>query len=94
MSAEIKNFVDEKTTKLILDALSVLDFDSVHLLAKKSGVPVHRMQSFVDGDEKITQIDKGNLIPHLVALADMEYENDEQDESNTRFAEFKKRMAM
>ena len=68
--SNIKNFVEEKTSKKIVDALCALDFNAIHKLAKDSGVPVHRLQNFVDGDEKITQIDKGKLIVYLVKSVD------------------------
>lgn len=78
--SNIKNFVDEKTSKKIIDTICALDFDTIHKLSKDSGVPVHRLQSFVDGDEIITQLDKGKLIIHLIKLVDIGEEQNPRDE--------------
>ena len=82
--ANIKNFVDEKTSRKIIDAICSLDFNTIHNLAKDSGVPVDRLQSFVDGDEKITLLDKGKLIIHLIKLADITEETNIDEESNDK----------
>lgn len=74
--SNIKNFVDEKTSKKIIDTICKLDFDTIHKLSKNSGVSVHRLQNFVDGDEMITRLDKGKLIVHLIQLVEM---NEEQN---------------
>ena len=80
--ATIKNFVDEKTSRKIIDAICALDYSSVLKLSDDSGVPVHRLQSFVDGDEKITQLDKGKLIIHLIKLVDIVDEEHHHEETN------------
>lgn len=96
--ANIKNFVDEKTSGKIIDALCALDFDSIHKLAKNSGIPVDRLQDFVDGDEKITQLDKGKLITHLIASAETAEEKHQHSETNkemelARLKDFQRRKA-
>ncbi|MBL1142472.1 MAG: hypothetical protein HND53_10605 [Proteobacteria bacterium] len=69
--ANVKNFVDEKTSRTIINALCALDYKDILVLSKKSGVTVTRLQDFVDGDEQITQLDKGKLIVHLISLSEI-----------------------
>jgi len=93
--SNIKNFVGEKTTRKIVDALCALDFNTIHKLAEDSGVPVHRLQDFVDETEKITQLDKGKLIVYLVKLVDMGEEEGQLEETGeqifTALKEFQQR---
>jgi len=93
--SNIKNFVGEKTTRKIVDALCALDFNTIHKLAEDSGVPVHRLQDFVDETEKITQLDKGKLIVYLVKLVDMGEEEGQLEETGeqifTTLKEFQQR---
>jgi uncharacterized protein YbbC (DUF1343 family) len=92
----VKNFVDEKTSRLIIQALCDLEFNDVLKLSEKSGVTVSRLQDFVDGDEQITQLDKGKLIIHLVNLAEMSNESkqlEKTEESYTSLKDFQNRKA-
>ena len=69
--SDVTNFVDEKTSRKIIAALCSLEFNAINKLAEDSGVPVNRLLDFVDETEKITQLDKGKLILHLLKLMDM-----------------------
>ena len=94
---KITNFVDEKTARKIIDALCRLDFKSITKLADDSGVPVNRLQNFIEGTEKITQLDKGKLIIHLINLADMAEDISTKEEppeiKYTSLKDFQKRKA-
>ena len=79
--AIIKNFIDEKNSRKIIDAICALDYNAVHKLSKDSGIPVYRLQGFVDGDEKITLFDKGRLITHLINLVNFTDEEDRHEEA-------------
>lgn len=84
MGNNIKNFVDEKTNRTIVDALMQLDFKSVNKLAEDSAIPVHRLQAFIEGSERITQVDKGSLILHLVDI-DMTTQEKSKDPASEQF---------
>ena len=93
--SDIKNFIDERTARRVIGALCALDFNTIHKLAEDSGVPVHRLQNFVDGTEKITQLDKEKLIVYLVKLVDMGEEEgqleDTEEQIFTTLKEFQQR---
>ena len=95
LMSDVKNFVDEKTKRKIIDALCELDFNSIHILADNSGVPVSRLQDFVDNTERITHLDKGKLIIHLVNLMDISEEGKQHEETTepnfTSLKEFQQR---
>jgi len=79
--SNIKNFIDERTARKVIDALCALDFKTIHKLAEDSGVPVSRLQNFIEGTEKITQLDKGKLIIYLVKLVDIIEEEGQLEET-------------
>lgn len=91
----IKNFVDEKTSRKIISAICSLDFTDIHKLSEESGVPVSRLQDFVDETEKITQIDKGKLIVHLINMTDISEDEKQLEETKgqkyTTVKEFQQR---
>lgn len=68
---EIKNFIDERTTRRVIGALCALNFNTIHKLAEDSSVPVHHLHNIIDGTEKITQLDREKLITYLVRLVNM-----------------------
>lgn len=88
--SNVKNFVDEKTTRKTISAICSLDFTEIHKLSKKSGLPVSRLQNFVDETEEMTQIDKGKLISHLINLTDIS-EEETKEAKYTNLKEFQKR---
>ena len=79
--SNIKNFVDERTSRRVIGALCALDYNTIQKLAEDSGVPVSRLQNFVEETEKITQLDKGKLIIYLVKLVDMGEEEGQIEET-------------
>ncbi len=81
----VKNFVDEKTSRKIISALCALEYKEVLKLSEKSEIPVTRLLDFVDGDEKITQLDKGKLIIHLINLAEISIEEETTEKIKERF---------
>jgi hypothetical protein len=95
MMNNIKNFVDEKTSRKIISAICSLDFTDIHKLSEESGVPVSRLQDFVDETEKITQIDKGKLIVHLINMTDISEDEKQLEETKgqkyTTVKEFQQR---
>lgn len=95
MMSNVKNFVDEKTAKRIIDAITTLDFHGVLKLADDSGVPVSRLRDIIDRTERITQLDKGKLITHLMNLMDIREEEKPDEEAEgqnfTSLKEFQQR---
>jgi hypothetical protein len=77
---DLVNFVDEKNTRKIVNAICDLDFLYFNKLANDSKIPVTRLLSFIDGSEMITMIEKDQLIPHLTNLADMSEDKSKLDE--------------
>ena len=78
--SNIKNFIDERSARKIIDTLRTLDFHTILKLSEDSGVPVHRLRNIIDGVEQITRLDKGKLIVYLVKLVDMDEEQLEETE--------------
>ena len=88
MNDNVENFVDEKTSRKIINALTKLDFKTCNKLANDSGIPFTRLQAFIHGIEKITQLDKGKLILHFAEL-DMSEEKRCEDSTQERYSSLK-----
>jgi hypothetical protein len=86
----IINFVDEKNTRKIVNALCSLDYLAFNKIVNDSGISVIRLLSFIDGSERITMLEKGQLIPHLIKLADIDDDSAQIDEETAQtFSTFK-----
>ena len=68
MKDNITNFVDDKISRKIINALTKMDFETCNKLADNSGIPVSRLQEYIFGTEKITQLDKDMLILYVAEL--------------------------
>jgi hypothetical protein len=81
MDDKIKNFVDEKNTTKIVNALCDMDFLEFNQIVEDSGIPITRLLGYIDGSEKITTLDKEKLIPHLSRLSEMPEDKIHSDEN-------------